>query len=65
VDFLIAVEGPDEPFRVVHDRHVLGLFPEATWRGLLADAGLELVDTTVEDPFELEHAAFAARRPTT
>jgi len=27
--------------RVVHDRHVEGLFPEATWRRLLAAAGFE------------------------
>lgn len=27
--------------RAVHDRHVLGLFPRDTWRGLLAAAGFE------------------------
>jgi len=48
---------------VIHDRHTLGLFPASTWTRLLSAAGLELVDTTVEDPFELEHAAFVARRP--
>ena len=62
VDYVIAVPGPEQPFEIVHDRHVLGVFPSATWRRLLEEAGLEVVDTTVENPFELEQAAFAARR---
>ena len=65
VDYLIIARGPGDDVRVVHDRHVLGVFPRATWERLLSEAGLELVDTTVEDPYELEHAAFVARRPTT
>ena len=62
VDYAIALQGPERPLEIVHDRHVLGVFPSATWRRLLDEAGLELVDTTVENPFELEQAAFAARR---
>lgn len=62
-DFAIVARGPDEELRVVHDRHVLGLFPRTTWERLIADVGLELVDTTVEDPHELEHAVFVARKP--
>lgn len=62
-DYAIVARGPGDELRVVHDRHTLGLFPRATWESLIANAGLELVDTTVEDPFELEHAAFVARRP--
>jgi SAM-dependent methyltransferase len=65
VDYLIIARGPGDDVRVVHDRHVLGVFPRATWERLVSEAGLELVDTTVEDPYELEHAAFVARRPTT
>lgn len=64
-DFAIVARGPGDELRVVHDRHALGLFPRATWERLITEAGLELVDTTVEDPYELEHAAFVARRPTT
>jgi SAM-dependent methyltransferase len=64
VDYLIVARGPGDDVRVVHDRHTLGLFPRATWEHLIADAGLELVDTTVENPYELEQAAFAARRTT-
>ena len=63
VDYAIVVRGPDESVRVVHDRHTLGVFPEATWHRMIGEAGLELVETTVEDPYELEHAAFVARRP--
>ena len=63
VDFAILVREPGEPTRVVHDRHTLGLFPEATWQRLIAEAGLELVDTRVENPFALEQATFVARRP--
>jgi hypothetical protein len=64
VDYLIIARGPGDDLRIVHDRHTLGVFPEATWRRLIADAGLELVDTTVENPYALEQATFVARRPT-
>jgi len=65
VDYLIVARGPGDEVRVVHDRHNLGLFPRATWEQLIRGAGLELVDTTVENPYELEQAAFVARRPAT
>jgi SAM-dependent methyltransferase len=64
VDYLIIARGPGDEARVVHDRHTLGLFPRATWKRLVAGVGLDLVDTTVENPHELEQAAFVARRPT-
>lgn len=62
-DYAILTREPGEDVKVAHDRHTLGVFPEATWEQLIAQAGLELVDTTVVDPFELEHAAFVARCP--
>lgn len=64
-DYAILARGPGDLLRVVHDRHTLGLFPRATWERLIGDVGLELVDTTVENPYELEQAAFVARRPGT
>ena len=64
VDFVLALREPDQPLRIVHDRHVCGLFPEETWRRLIDDAGLELVHPDVEDPDAGEHAVFVARRPT-
>ncbi len=63
VDYAILMFAPGEPIEIVHDRHTLGVFAEATWRRLLAESGLEVVDTTVENPYALEQAAFAARRP--
>jgi SAM-dependent methyltransferase len=62
-DYAIVASGPGDELQVVHDRHTLGLFPEATWKQLIGEVGLELVDTRVENPFELEQAAFVARRP--
>jgi len=64
-DYAIVARGPGDELRLVHDQHTLGLFPEATWRRLIADVGLELLDSGVENPYELEQAAFACRRPTT
>jgi SAM-dependent methyltransferase len=62
-DYVILARGPGDELRVVHDRHTLGLFPRATWERLIEEAGLDLVDTTVENPYELEQAAFVAVRP--
>ena len=63
VDFVVVLREEGRPARVEYDRHVLGAFPEATWRRLIADAGLELVDPGVEDPHEGERPVFVARRP--
>ena len=63
VDYLIIMRAPGEAARVVHDRHVLGLFTHAAWETLIVGAGLEFVPTTIVDPCEGEHAAFVARRP--
>lgn len=62
-DYVIIARGPGGELRVVHDRHTLGLFPRATWERLIEEVGLDLVDTTVENPYELEQAAFVAVRP--
>jgi trans-aconitate methyltransferase len=43
VDFTFLMRDGDE-MKAIHDRHVEGLFPEATWHHLLASAGFE-VDT--------------------
>jgi len=63
VDYVLMLREPGEPIRIVHDRHMFGLFPEATWRRLFVDAGLELVDPGVKNPYEGEQAVFVARRP--
>ena len=63
VDYAIVLREADGGTRVVHDRHVLGLFPEATWARLLEQAGLEPLPLPVPSPFASEQAAFVARLP--
>jgi SAM-dependent methyltransferase len=65
VDYAIVVREADGSTRVVHDRHLLGLFPEATWLRLLREVGLEPLPLPVENPFAAEQAAFVARKPGT
>jgi SAM-dependent methyltransferase len=63
IDFAVVLRESGKPTRVEHDRHVNGVFPEATWRRLIEDAGLQLVDVAdVDDPNEGEHAVFVARK---
>jgi SAM-dependent methyltransferase len=64
VDYVVVMREPGRPARVVQDPHTVGLFPESTWRKLIANAGLEIIDLAVDDPNEGEHAVFVARRPT-
>ena len=63
VDFVVLVREPGQATRVLHELHTEGLFSERTWRGLIEDAGLDVVEHGVPDPHEGEHAVFAARRP--
>ena len=62
-EFAILLREPGQPTRVEYDRHVLGVFPEATWRRLIEAAGLELMEPGVKDPYPDEHAVFVARKP--
>jgi hypothetical protein len=41
---------PGRPLRIEHDHHLFGVFPDATWRRLIEDSGLELVE--VDDPMQ-------------
>ena len=62
VDFAYLLRERGGSVRVVHDRHVEGLFPRDTWLRLLREAGFEprVVPLDLdEDVFE----AFACRRP--
>ena len=59
VDFAILIRETSGEARVVHERHVLGLFPRARWLRLLRDVGLKpgvVSDRRVRD-------LFLARRP--
>ena len=42
VDFAIMIRDEQGDMRVVHDRHVYGLFARATWRSLLRSVGFKL-----------------------
>jgi SAM-dependent methyltransferase len=58
VDFAYLLRDRSEPLRVVHDRHVFGIFPRDTWLGLLRDVGFD--SKVVADPWGRE--VFACRR---
>lgn len=64
VDFVVLLREPGKPLRVEHDHHVFGVFPEAVWRRLLVDAGLEVIDVRAENAHADEHAVFVGRQPT-
>ena len=65
-DYAYLIREADGATRVVHDRHVEGVFPRATWLALLAEAGFEARAVRVIHG-DLEpgavHEAFVARRP--
>jgi hypothetical protein len=49
VDYAYILRAPDQPPRVVHDRHECGLFGREVWLRLLSEAGF---DHAEELPFE-------------
>jgi SAM-dependent methyltransferase len=63
VDLAIVMREPGKPTRVELDHHIFGLFPRATWEGLLRETGFEPVPWTVTDPYEGEHVVFVVRKP--
>ncbi len=64
VDYAAVLSEPGSETRLVHDRHVNGLYPEHTWLYLLESAGFEasLVPGDPSNPDELE-PVFVGRRP--
>ncbi len=63
VDYVLVLREPGRALRIEHDHHDFGLFPESTWRRLIVDAGLEVVEPEIEDPHAGERVVFVARRP--
>ncbi len=64
VEFVVVLMEKTKQIRVEHDHQTCGVFTEAVWRDLVAQARLELVDVeTVDDPHTGEHAVFVARKP--
>jgi SAM-dependent methyltransferase len=64
VDYVVLLSEPGAGMRVVHDRHLNGLFPEHTWLHLLERAGFtaRLVPGDPHDD-EVPQPVFVARRP--
>lgn len=62
MDFVLLLSEADGTTRVVHDPHVCGLFGQATWDRLIAEAGLTPVDASgVEDPWPGDHVPMVVR----
>jgi len=59
VDFAILLRNTKGDARVVHDRHVLGLFPRSRWLRLLREIGMKAVVVRDDDIREV----FVGRRP--
>jgi SAM-dependent methyltransferase len=49
-DFAYLLHEPGQPLRSFHDRHVGGLFPRATWLGLLEEVGFRASARPHEHP---------------
>jgi SAM-dependent methyltransferase len=63
-EYAFLLRGADGTVRAVHDTHVTGLFPRATWLALLREAGFDArveIEETTEDRTPRE--VFVARRP--
>ena len=59
VDFAILLRNKKGEAHVVHDRHVLGLFPRSRWLRLLREVGLKAIVVRDDEVREL----FVGRRP--
>ena len=59
VDFAILLHNQEGEARVVHDRHVQGLFPRARWLHLMREVGLKAVVVEDDEVRDL----FLGRRP--
>ena len=64
VDYVVALREGDEPLRVVHERHVEGVFSRDDWLGWLREAGFD----ACAEPVRVADApatwtAFVGRRP--
>lgn len=64
VDFAILLREPGRPVRVVHDHHVLGLFPEHTWLHLLEEAGFAATVDRGRRGGPSPEPVFVGKRPT-
>jgi len=58
-DYVFALREDNQPVSIVHDQHILGLFPLNDWLLLLREVGFSRVDFVI-DPFERH--VFVGRR---
>ena len=59
VEYVYVLREGDQPARVEHEQHILGLFPRAEWLRLLHSIGFQ--PEIIHDEFERD--MFVARRP--
>ncbi|HKP53869.1 MAG TPA: class I SAM-dependent methyltransferase [Chloroflexia bacterium] len=59
-DYVYLLRESNQPVRIVHDRHICGLFPRGEWLRLLREVGFQPEIT--RDQYERD--VFVARRPT-
>ena len=52
-----------EATRAVHDRHIEGLFPQATWIDVLSSVGFRVETTPRDDDEDDVSEMFLCRRP--
>ena len=60
VEYVMLVRDANNEVVAFHDRHVEGLFSEATWLSLLSDAGFEA--EAIADPVEADRVLFLGRK---
>jgi SAM-dependent methyltransferase len=58
-DYIVAIRDGDQPVKVVHDQHIIGLFARDEWLSLLSETGFEA--SFVLDTYERH--VFVARKP--
>lgn len=64
VEYVVVMREAGRDTRIVHDHHVLGVFPEHTWLHLLEDAGFESTAVPAQpDDDDAPQPMFLARRP--
>jgi SAM-dependent methyltransferase len=62
VDFVFVLRENGKPARVVHERHIYGVFAENTWIELCRQAGLDARKSVVNHTGVGEHPVFVCRK---
>ncbi len=62
LDFALMIRDPGKPVRVEHDHQKAGLFDRGTWWALMKEAGLNVVEPSIPDPYAGQRETFVGRR---